>query len=582
MGERFIEQFMWGFQDAFRVLLTVDVKQAFDQIGFSADATCMLVGFQVAGQHQFEICIEQGETFYTPNDFSDVQCIAIQKYTENPERGVFSSDPRSHKLRQESLINRMRAEALEDRLASLDEHESWSFFASNSVRVEDYDVHVVIGTSSQAILGAPQISTTVRDRVAVTPSLVHAVIWDVLGRARRSLYLPDAGSGLRVLDATPGEIVRSATENFLRSITHCVGYGFASDFHLLMNQLAALPYEGREGAGRLVLARADDPAIEVSLKLAEPVKNRNTLAVRKLLEGGGSTADVLSDGKEVYGLGAVRPDYDPTSETIFVVTFLMRGYWELSHAGIILLAVRDGNAILPKHVLDENYLRDLSDRLFCEPDIDALAQAAQAVGKHRHGAMLVISADAEREARRLSPQSWVVESTLLPESFLTQLTDMDGAVLLDPQGRCHAIGVILDGSAKGEGDPARGSRFNNAVRYLGSERPPAIVVVYSADGGIDVLPRLHPRVLQSEVCAAVAAYLTLSRQHPPDLEHVHRLWESVDALKFYLSAEQCDALNDARAAVEDWRMKNLQIRLQDPPLRPDSRMHNEYWLPECD
>ncbi|MFB8215013.1 diadenylate cyclase [Streptomyces anulatus] len=582
MGKRFIEQFMWGFQDTFRISLKMEFERAFEHIGFAAEVRCLLVGFKVAGDHPFDICVEQGEELYTPEDFSDVQRTAIRKYNKDPESEFLISDPRGHRLHQESLMDGMRAEALGDRLSSLEEQKAWTFFVGKSVRVGDYEVHIVAGIPKDRLGEVPRISTTSRDRMAIVPSLVHAAIWDILGRARRTLYLPDAGSDLRILGASTDEIVRSATEHMLRTMIYCAGYWFASDFHLLMNQLSSLPYEGREGAGRLVLARAEDPAVEVDLKLAAPVKNRNTPAVRKLLEGSGPTADVLSNGEFVYGLGTVRPNYDPASDSVFVFTFLRRGYWELSHAGTALLATRDGITSLPKHVLDESYFRDLSDRLFSEPDDDALTQAAQAIGKHRHGAMLVISADAKGEARRLSPQSWAVEPTLLSDNFLTQLTDMDGAVLLDPQGRCHAIGVILDGSARGEGDPARGSRFNNAVRYLGSEHPPAIVVVYSADGGIDILPKLHPRVLQSEVNAAVTAYLALSAQRPPDLERVNRLWKSVDAVSFYLSAEQCEALNQAREGIEDWRMENTQIRLQDPPLRPDSRMNSTYWSPEVD
>ncbi|MEU1538028.1 hypothetical protein ABZ461_07850 [Actinacidiphila glaucinigra] len=580
MSERVIEQFMWGFQDIFRSSVEFEVERAFEEIEFEAYVRCILVGFEVTDGHRFPICVEQGEGLYKTEDFSDVQRLAVEKYRNNPESSVLHSHPRVRKLRQESLMNRMRAEALEETLGSLEGQSERVFFASNSVQVGDYDVHVIIGTEKQAVARVPQISTTMSDRMPVLQSLVHAVIWEILGRAAKALYLPEAGSDLSVLGASTGEIVRTATEYMLRTMMYCIHYWFASDFHLLMNQLSALPYEGREGAGRLVLAKADNPAIDVSVKLASPVNSRNTLAIRKLLEGGGPTADVLSDGERIYGLGTVRSDYDPTTESVFSVRFLRRGYWEFSHAGAALLAVRDGIPSLPQHVLDERYLLDLCDRLFTESDGDVLVQAARAIGKHRHGAMLVISADAEGEAKRLSPQSWAVEPSLLSPSLLTQLTDMDGAVLLDPHGNCHAIGVILDGVAKGEGDPARGSRLNNTVRYLGSGRVATIVVVYSADGGIDVLPHLHRRVLKSEVNGAVAAYLALAPQRPPELERVNRLWDAVKAFRFYLSADQCNALNDAREAIEEWRMETTQMRIEENLLIPDPKMDESYWLKE--
>ncbi|MEU8717570.1 diadenylate cyclase [Streptomyces sp. NPDC048663] len=580
MQERYIEQFMWGFQDSFRISVDLEVERAFEQIGFEAEAACVLVGFEAVGEHRFPICVEQGEDLYSPEDFAEAQRLAVEKYKQNPESKIFNTDPRTHKLRQKSLLDRMRAEAIEEIMGSLEGQEARIFFASNSVRVGDYEVHVVIGTDKLAVSRVPQINTTIVDRMPVLQSLFHAVVWEILGRATRTLYMPEAGSGLRALGASTGEIVRTATEDMLRTMIYCVGYWFASDFHLLMNQLSALPYEGREGAGRLVLAKPENSAVDIILKLASPVKSRNTLAIRKLLEGGGPTADVLSDGEYVYGLGTVRSDYDPASESVLVVTFLRRGYWELSHGGVALLAVKEGIPSLPKYVLDESYLADLCDRFFPEGDSGALVRAARAIGEHRHGAMLVISEDAEGEALRLSPQSWAVESAPLSSSLLTQLTDMDGAVLLDPRGDCHAIGVILDGVAKGEGDPARGSRLNNAVRYLGGGRPATIVIVYSADGGIEILPALHPRVRKSDVSHTVAAYTHLAIQRPPELERINRLWKRVKDFEFYLSDSQCAALNATRHALEEWRMENMQLTIREPELHPHAKMDDSYWLPE--
>ena len=115
--------------------------------------------------------------------------------------------------------------------------------------------------------------------------------------------------------------------------------------------------------------------------------------------------------------------------------------------------MRDGVPHLPTWDLDIDYLIDLSGRTFSDADHSAVLQAAEAAGNHRHGAMLIVSGEAAAEAERLAPQSWSVEPTKLPPDLLAQLTNMDGGVLIDPQGRCHAIGVILDGKAQGQGDP---------------------------------------------------------------------------------------------------------------------------------
>ena len=58
-----------------------------------------------------------------------------------------------------------------------------------------------------------------------------------------------------------------------------------------------------------------------------------------------------------------------------------------------------------------------------------------------------------------------IDPTKLDPVDIARLGLVDGAVLLGPDGRCHAFGVILDGAATDHGDPARGSRYNSAVRY---------------------------------------------------------------------------------------------------------------------
>ncbi|WP_282205515.1 diadenylate cyclase [Kitasatospora fiedleri] len=578
MAERYIEQFMWGFQDIFRSGLDIESDLVLKSIDFTGNPKTILVGFQAAGPHKFSICIEQGDELFAPSDLADVKKLAIQKYRDNPEIQALNTDRRTHEMRQRSLLNRMRAEALEETLGSKPGQESRVFFAANSVRVGDYEVHVIISVEKLAIAAVPQIKSTVRDRLTIQPSLFHAVMMRILDLATRHLYLPDPGTGLEILDTGSGEVVRTATESLMSGILYCTGCWSGSNVDSLMNSLSALPYEGRAGSGRLVFAKSDNPAVDVAVKLQSPVHLRNKLAVRKILEASGPRADVLSDGQKVYGLGLLSSDYDPETESIFVVTFTSRGVWELSHAGVVLLAVKDGTPSLPTHVLDEDYLIDLADRLFPELDKPALLTAARAAGQHRHGAMLVISADAANEARRLSPQSWSVEPSHLASELITQLTDMDGAVLVDPSGRCHAIGVILDGTARGEGDPARGSRLNNAVRYLGSEPPPTIVVVYSADGGIDILPRLSPRVREANVTEAVQSFIALATSRPPNFEKAYNAWDIVKSFEFYLTQAQCDALNDALNGLEDWRMENNDIRMEQPALKPNSAMNAAYWL----
>src|SRR5581483_4432370 len=138
-----------------------------------------------------------------------------------------------------------------------------------------------------------------------------------------------------------------------------------------------------------------------------------------------------------------------------------------------LLAVRDGTPMLPNSPLDVQYFCEIVDRLLPGASISRLVELADAAG----------------EAERLHPQTSRVTPVEISPAMLVQLTAMDGGIIIDPQGRCHAVGVILDGRSCGGELSARGSRFNNAIRYVRSEAPDAVVVVYSADGKIDILPK---------------------------------------------------------------------------------------------
>ena len=79
--------------------------------------------------------------------------------------------------------------------------------------------------------------------------------------------------------------------------------------------------------------------------------------------------------------------------------------------------------------------------------------------------------------------------------YLSSFSSIDGAVLLDFAGQCHAIGAIIGGEpdATVKGDIGRGSRYNSARNFLAwaAKRYPGVLflsIIVSEDGIIDVLP----------------------------------------------------------------------------------------------
>lgn len=122
-----------------------------------------------------------------------------------------------------------------------------------------------------------------------------------------------------------------------------------------------------------------------------------------------------------------------------------------------------------------------------------------------HGCMLVVADDAATEATRLSQQGTPIKPPLLTPELFRRVSRIDGTVLADPNGICHAIGVILDGTANDDCTPARGSRFNSGVRYVNGASTRRLAIVVSDDRTVDVFPMLRPRISRAELESHIAA-----------------------------------------------------------------------------
>ncbi|WP_369073198.1 diadenylate cyclase [Hymenobacter coccineus] len=163
----------------------------------------------------------------------------------------------------------------------------------------------------------------------------------------------------------------------------------------------------------------------------------------------------------------------------------------MSHAGHILMRVVSNTPRLPQgRVAADNFGRTVR-RVFPTLDadsVDYLWELTASASTQPTGTILVFSTGAAQEAQRLSRQSFRVAPRIITPTVLRLVTNIDGAVFIEPTGVCHSIGAILDGLATEKGDSSRGSRYNSALRYVNSSQYPCLAVVVSEDGWIDLLP----------------------------------------------------------------------------------------------
>jgi hypothetical protein len=383
-------------------------------------------------------------------------------------------------------------EILAKRSAALDfaDVESSWFVSPPSPRA-GFSVVFLLGANTAALHRIPFFRDSESTRII---SLAYCAI-DVLLRCVSS----DAGGTASSLYFSAREdiedLLRDAGEAVMLTALGNAAGGREWNLFERINRIAAVRYERNEGTGRMVFSKrlnefSSYVPFERAVPLSDPVWSRKMLEI--------CTDDVSVGASDTELLGLV----DTTLTAFeFWVEFVSTTTWRFRYGtDDVLMEVVRGIPRVPRPTISRASFEETAQRVFAglEVNVDLLWETLLIAREHAHATTLVITPDAASEARRLRQQATPIAATVLSETQVRAVTRIDGAVLLDHEGLCHAVGVILDGKATDRGSPARGARFNSALRYVLEEGERAsIAVVLSEDGNVDLLPRLRPRIGRS-------------------------------------------------------------------------------------
>ena len=566
-----IDQFMWSFQQHFRIGVQISVRSALEAIGFGVEPEVLLVGFAVDAGDLHPICVEPETGPLSSDQLTRVLSLAEELYRVHPDSRLHHSHPRAHELRQRSLRLHTRADALQQTISGSFAHPGLTFFASPGSTVGKYHIHNCIGVPSALLDELPALPDETVDRHYVGRSLQHSVIVESLKRADEALYLPDAGDSLFLLGRTH-EIVAEAADRLTQGMVFRAT-GIPIDVFGLVNGFTSLGYERAGASGRLLFTKRDSPQNSLRVRFKSPVQLKEARSVRKLLQLTDETHAVLVDNRGAFGLGDAQPG--PNCVEIEVTG---HAEWEASIDGQTLVRVSYGQASLPVAYLDREKVEDALARKVGEIDFEriwSIVEAAQGGGR---GMTLVVSSDPEGETTRLGEEAVSIAARQMAPDDIVRFGRVDGAVLLGPDARCYAFGVILDGKATGHGDRARGSRFNSAVRYQRTTKAGSAIIVISDDGTVDLIPNLMPLIARSTVETAVEDFRKCCDQEEVDRAEFIRTHDEVKGLKFYLNEEQCRLVNALYAREEQKVFAGNAIRLIEPPLGSNPEMDESYFL----
>jgi hypothetical protein len=284
------------------------------------------------------------------------------------------------------------------------------------------------------------------------------------------------------------EILRLAAARVTAGVLGATGLELSpEDLLTYVDSVAAITYERAENHGRILLGmpRGDD-----FFQLQRPVDLASTRAVRKLLEMSSERLALALEGRHAVGLVPLGDENVPPGSV--TIDFRGRHRWELRTSEGVLMRVEATVADVPRPRMRHEDFDQAWIAAFDAPcaESELIWSIAEAAMEQRHGTLMIVSNEAAAEAQRLGRASTAIAPRVLTTQLVEAVTSVDGALLLDLEGRCHAVGVILDGLVSERGDPGRGARFNSALRYIDTryaQGARGVAVVISEDGSVEVV-----------------------------------------------------------------------------------------------
>ncbi|AXN38150.1 tetratricopeptide repeat protein [Peribacillus butanolivorans] len=345
-------------------------------------------------------------------------------------------------------------------------------------------------------------------------------------------------------------------------------------------------YEGDSPFGSILflnsrVLKSDVNPVDYTIKFQSDdlIALNDAKLIRKLLELTNNEKDLylISDHEMIYGLGKIN--WNQLNDSIlFRIDF--RG---LSKYNIHLITTKETESskgrlvfesgkkiyktsknleVIDKNLIklsfkspiiggegytSEKFIRLLKSEYFDEElkinedVIEYLEQVVMNAREQKHGTMVVITdyETAVSELKTLKKQSILIESSEIIPEYIKFLTSIDGAIYFDTNGKCHAIGVILDGIAKENiGDASRGARYNSAYRYLEKLKElnkKCVIVIISEDGMVNLIPET---VNEEKIYALFQQLIDLIKEDNekagPELNKIEGILMNNDNIDYHL------------------------------------------------
>jgi hypothetical protein len=578
MRENILTYFMWGYQPHFRKSIEDRAEKVFTKFGITLPIKALLVGIRVPEVlEDHPVCVEPEKGEWDLSLFSRCYERAVEIYPNHPEHQMFYGDEPTMRDKPENIRRMSALQSVKEVFDNYDPKHATRTFCGSPVRVGNYHVVPVIQVSKAEFDVFPQIPKPFKYREWTSATgIVEVLIREILSWASKGLATKDPGrySLSDSLNTDVSDLLRRAANNLCNTINFAIADNFSlHNIFDSLNEISSLHYEGGETSGEIVFAPHNCPSLCREITFLKPVPLTSYRLTRKIVEMSGENLACVCHGERgLSGLVTVTID---DNNPIFRAVFTGHYRWELYFNKLLLMTCAFGIPTLPSPRLTEAEFTSNTKRVLIglsSLQCHALWGIISAAMEQRHGTMIVVSEAADMEAKRLQAQSLPVSPIPLTPELVRRTSGIDGAILVDRDCRCHALGVILDGLASSNGDPSRGARFNSAIRYVESIKVQTICLVVSEDGHVNMIPKLRPQVSRNEIQMRVEQLAKCSNND------YHETLSWLDNHRFYMNAEQCKFINIELERIQNEPHELYRIYFDTEPFLVDPEMNESYYF----
>lgn len=244
--------------------------------------------------------------------------------------------------------------------------------------------------------------------------------------------------------------------------------------YTLFTALSAEQYEKSESQAQIAFCSSQTD-LNYTFNSKYEISEGNFRTIRKLMEltkESGLTLIAREERGIWYIVGLSQ-----NTEFEIIIKFDGRLCWSLFERGREVFIFSKGRYCVNLGKRKRNYEFAIENVVLKQEEHrEMLKRVTEILAKQKHGTIAVIADEEyiDKEVERLCDKYnkgiRVKRFDFLAENdehkHQVGLTNIDGAIFLDYQGRCYAIGVILDGEVVERGNSGRGSRFNSTKDYI--------------------------------------------------------------------------------------------------------------------